>query len=74
MYVALDFFEAEVKTLSIVGVLIDTDNGSEGVVGLPKRFVSTCLVFFTDAGGVLIIADADHYNNVLMSLAPRVAT
>ena len=74
MYVAVDFFEAEAKTLSIVGVLIDTDDGSEGVVGLPKKFVSTCLVFFTDAGGVSIITDTEHYNNDLMYLAPRVAT
>ena len=74
VYVALDLFEIEAKTLFIFDVPTGIDDGADGAVGLPKRFVSNCLAFFTDAGGVSIITDTEHYNNDLMYLAPRVAT
>ena len=74
LYVALDLFEAEAKSLSIFGVPTETDDGAEGVVGLPKRFVSNCLFFFTDSGGVSTIADTESFTNALMLSALRVAT
>ena len=73
MYVTLDLFEVEAKTLFIFDVPIGIDDGAEGVVGLPKRFVSNCLVFFTDAGGVSAITDIERFNNDFMSSALRVA-
>ena len=74
VYVALDLFEVEAKTLFIFDVPTGIDDGAEGTVGLPKRFVSNCLVFFTDAGGVSTITDTERFNNDFMSSALRVAT